>query len=89
MTGRELAQRFGISHRTINKYVEKGLLPPPRGYGRWATYDPICAQLLRQLVYLRENLSASIEDLAERRQITGQLLPPDGPEPPVIARGPV
>ncbi len=84
-----LANRFGVKERTIREYVAKGILPPPSRTGRGATYDPICINLLEQLTYVRDYLSVSLEELAERRQLTGQLLPPDGRKPPVAARGPV
>lgn len=82
MTANELAQRFGLSRRVIRKYVEIGLLPPPTGGKRFAVYDPICVKLLEQLQYLRDYHYATLAELAERRQLTGQLLPPPGPAAP-------
>lgn len=83
MTARELAQRFEISVHTLHKYVQDGILPPPKGRGMAATWDPVCVNLLTDLYFVREQLHATKADLAERRQMTGQLLPP------VIARGAV
>lgn len=40
MTVDELASRFQTTRRTINTYVAQGILPPPTGHGRWATYGP-------------------------------------------------
>ncbi|MBA2708268.1 MAG: MerR family transcriptional regulator, partial [Gemmatimonadaceae bacterium] len=34
----ELRAQFGLSRKTIHAYVAKGLIPPPRGIGRWAIY---------------------------------------------------
>lgn len=89
MTGPELAEHFGLNIQTINKYARKGLIPRPTGYGRWSRYDPICVRLIEQYQYIREHFGATLDDLAERRQLTGQLLPPEGRKPPVIARGAV
>jgi DNA-binding transcriptional MerR regulator len=36
----ELADRAGVTPRTIRYYVELGLLPPPAGTGNRATYGP-------------------------------------------------
>lgn len=84
-----LANRFGVKERTIRAYVAKGVIPPPSRTGRGATYDPICVKLLEQLFYARDYLSATLDELAERRQLTGQLLPPDARKPPVIDCGAV
>lgn len=35
----DLADRAGVSRRTIRFYVQRGLLPPPSGYGRGSGYD--------------------------------------------------
>lgn len=71
----ELTAESGLSSETIWKYVEIGLLPPPTGYGRWAKYSPECSRILRELRFVREYLFATVEELAERRQSTGSLLP--------------
>ncbi len=34
MTIRELAERFGVSHRTIHKWRMRGIIPPPFGSRR-------------------------------------------------------
>lgn len=90
ITRRYLAQRYGVSEHTIRKYVYRGILPPPaKKGGPGVTYDPICLKILDQLLHIREYFTASLDELAERRQLTGQLLPPDARQPPVMARGPV
>lgn len=76
MTARELAQRFEISVYTLQKYAQQGIVPPPRGRGLAATWDPACVRLLEQYFLIREQFHATKADLAERRQLTGQLLPP-------------
>jgi len=35
----ELAERAGVSRRTVRFYVQRGLLPPPLGRGRGEHYD--------------------------------------------------
>jgi DNA-binding transcriptional MerR regulator len=35
----ELAERAGVSRRTVRYYVQLGLIPPPEGLGRGATYS--------------------------------------------------
>ncbi len=83
MTARDLAQRFEISVHALHKYVQDGILPPPKGRGIAATWDPICVKILTDYRFVREQLHATKADLAERRQLTGQLIPP------VIERGSV
>lgn len=86
-TASELANRFGLSVRTIHKYAHLGVIPAPARTGRGATYDPICIPLLEQLRFNRDYHTATLQELAERRSLTGQLLPPEGRKPPVIDRG--
>ncbi len=91
VTIHKLAHDFDLSVHTIRKYVKKGILPAPeKKGGPDVPYDPVCIKILAQLRYNRDYLHATLDELAERRQATGQLLPdPDGPRPPVIARGSV
>ncbi len=35
----ELAERAGVSVRTIRFYISEGLLPPPQARGRYSVYD--------------------------------------------------
>jgi DNA-binding transcriptional MerR regulator len=35
----ELAERAGVSVRTIRFYISEGLLPPPQAHGRYSVYD--------------------------------------------------
>ena len=35
----ELAEKAGVSVRTIRFYINEGLLPPPEGRGRYSVYD--------------------------------------------------
>ncbi len=78
-----LANRFGVKERTISEWVKIGVLPAAIRRGRHATYPPETPQLLQEYLYQREHFYATRAELAERRQLTGQLLPP------VLDRGPV
>lgn len=46
----ELADRAGVSRRTVRYYVQRGLLPAPLGVGRGAHYT---AQHLERLLQIR------------------------------------
>ena len=35
----DLAERAGVSVRTIRFYISEGLLPPPQAHGRYSVYD--------------------------------------------------
>ena len=37
-TAQQLADHFGLSRYTIYKWTQRGILPPPHGYGRLARY---------------------------------------------------
>lgn len=64
----ELAQRTGVTPRTIRYYVAEGLLPPPTGAGPQRFYDP--SHLLRLEAIQR--LKQQYLPLAEiRRRLTG------------------
>jgi DNA-binding transcriptional MerR regulator len=61
----ELAQRTGVTRRTIRYYVEIGLLPPPAGAGKIAVYGP---EHLARLETIKE-LQAyrlSLEEIRDR-----------------------
>lgn len=60
----ELARQAGVTRRTIRYYVELGLLPPPGGAGRAATYT---LDHLRRLEQIRA-LQAHRLSLEEIRQ---------------------
>jgi DNA-binding transcriptional MerR regulator len=68
----ELAERAGVSRRTVRYYVQRGLLPAPAGLGRGKHYGE--AHLTR-LIRIRELQAAGVplEDIAARL---------DGVEPP-------
>lgn len=61
----ELAERAGVSRRTVRYYVQRGLLPAPLGVGRGKHYSE---QHLATLVHIRDQQAAgvSLEDIAVR-----------------------
>ena len=63
----ELAERAGVSRRTVRYYVQRGLLPAPLGVGRGKHYSE---QHLVTLVRIRDRQAegVSLEDIAARLQ---------------------
>jgi DNA-binding transcriptional MerR regulator len=61
----ELAERAGVSRRTVRYYVQRGLLPAPLGVGRGKHYSE---QHLAKLVHIRDRQAegVSLEDIAMR-----------------------
>ncbi len=53
LTIADLAQRTGESRRTIRYYIQRGLLPPPRGAKRGAWYDEEHENRLRRIQHLK------------------------------------
>lgn len=64
----ELADRAGVSVRTIRFYIEEGLLPPPRVQGRNTTYD---AEYLIRLELIRRLKDAFLPLQQIRQQMDG------------------
>ncbi len=50
----ELAERSGITVRTIRYYIEEGLLPPPPRRGKYGDFDASYLQRLRLIRRLKE-----------------------------------
>lgn len=50
----ELAQRSGVTVRTIRYYIEQGLLPPPPRRGRYGDFDGSYEQRLQLILHLKE-----------------------------------
>lgn len=53
----ELAERAGVSRRTVRYYVQRGLLPPPTGLGRGKHYTE---QHLATLIRIRDQQAAGV-----------------------------
>ena len=67
----ELAERTGVTRRTIRYYVEIGLLPPPSGAGKAAMYGEERLErldLIKKLQSIRLSLEEIREQLAGRRR---------------------
>jgi DNA-binding transcriptional MerR regulator len=75
----DLAERGGVSRRTVRYYVQRGLLPAPLGFGRGKHYT---AAHLATLVQIRELQEAGVAltDIALR--LAGKE-PTRAPEPAV------
>ena len=65
----ELAQRAGISIRTIRYYIEEGLLPQPNDQGKYSTYTSTFLDRLELIRRLKE----SYLPLREIREIMNSL----------------
>jgi MerR family copper efflux transcriptional regulator len=87
----ELAQRAGVTPRTIHYYVHIGLLPPPKGRGRYSYYTEehlrrlqVIRQLQRYFIPLRrikealrlKSLEEVEEEIARTHRIAHESLPP-------------
>ena len=60
----DLAERAGVTPRTIRYYEELGLLPPAeREHGKHRTYDEAAVERLREITRLRDLLGLSLEEL--------------------------
>jgi len=84
----ELAERAGVTPRTVRYYVAEGLLPPPGGAGQQRTYSE--EHLLRlaairrlkeaylPLEEIRRRLAALEPDEMERLVVVPEVTPPGG-----------
>jgi DNA-binding transcriptional MerR regulator len=50
----DLAERGGVSRRTVRYYIQRGLLPPPRGLGRGKHYTEAHLTTLVRIKELQE-----------------------------------
>ena len=50
----DLAERGGVSRRTVRYYIQRGLLPPPRGLGRGKHYTEAHLSTLVRIRELQE-----------------------------------
>src|SRR6516162_10702962 len=61
----ELAERGGVTRRTVRYYVQRGLLPTPLGTGRGPHYTPAHLERLIQIRQLQET-GVSLAEVAAR-----------------------
>jgi len=61
----ELAERTGISARTIRSYIEKGLLPGPGQTGPKARYGDQHLEKLRNILHLKDVRSLKLDDIRQ------------------------
>lgn len=87
----ELAERGGVTVRTIRYYIEEGLLPPPPRRGKYGDFDASYLQRLRLIQRLKEerlSLPAIRLRLAEMGLVPSPLTPsPLSPLPVGEGRG--
>jgi DNA-binding transcriptional MerR regulator len=60
----ELAQRAGVTRRTIRYYVEIGLLPPPEGAGKAAVYPQHLERL--ETIKALQGYRLSLDEIRDR-----------------------
>ena len=75
----DLAERGGVSRRTVRYYIQRGLLPPPRGLGRGKHYTEAHLSTLVRIRELQET-AVPLETIA------AQLNEPE-PAQPVAGTG--
>jgi DNA-binding transcriptional MerR regulator len=63
----ELAERAGVSRRTVRYYVQRGLLPAPLGLGRGKHYTQAHLEALVRIRELQE-AAVPLEEIATRLQ---------------------
>ena len=81
----ELAEKAGITRRTVRFYVQRGLIPQPLGRGRGEHYTDKHLTAVLRVKSLQEQ-GASLNDI--RRYLDGDLeVPPAKPAAEKTARG--
>jgi DNA-binding transcriptional MerR regulator len=68
----EIAERGGVTRRTVRYYVQRGLIPEPLGRGRGEHYGPEHLAVLLRVKSLQEQ-GASLEEI--RRHMAGEPAP--------------
>ena len=76
-----LAERAGVTRRTVRFYIQKGVLSPPQGAGRGARYTREHLAQLEQIAAAKEQ-KVTLEYLALRRSEAPQFALARSIEPP-------
>ena len=64
-TMHDLVLEFRLSRKTIHRYIKIGVLPPPVGERRWATYTQEHWRRLREIQRVKDE-TVTLGDLKER-----------------------
>lgn len=66
----ELRSRFdfALSRHTVHEYVRDGIIPPPKGYGRWAQYGPQHVSAIAAYRALQDNNTRPRELITHLRE---------------------
>jgi DNA-binding transcriptional MerR regulator len=75
----DLAERAGVSRRTVRYYVQRGLLPAPLGFGRGKHYSEAHLATLVRIRELQE-AGVALTDIAQRLEGKGAA-PAPAPAP--------
>lgn len=68
MTARELADRFGVDHRTIHKWRERGVIPPPLGTRRHPRYEQTHIEAIQAWLAIRHHFVSGAAAVAYCRE---------------------
>jgi len=93
----ELAQRAGVSVRTIRFYISEGLLPPPQARGRYSLYDEDyltrieLIKLLKNAYLPLKEIKRMVESLSkeEIENMLHKLSEPTSTPPPASPQAPI
>lgn len=66
MDRKELEDKTGLSHRTIRFLITRGVVPPPNGTGRGATYDDTHLAAILRYQQLNAEGVTSIDAIRDR-----------------------
>jgi DNA-binding transcriptional MerR regulator len=77
----DLAERGGVSRRTVRYYIQRGLLPPPHGLGRGKHYTEAHLATLVRIKELQEQ-AVPLEAIADQlhaplARVTAPSAPPE------------
>ncbi len=78
----ELAERSGVTVRTIRYYVEEGLLPPPPRRGKYGDFDESYVQRLQLIHQLKEE-RLPLPEIQRRLEEMGVLASTSSPPHPL------